>query len=116
VLLSAVYASGGRNQITVADERGTIILDGDEKLLVARGYNTPFEDFSVPDPAREVAGLPDNIWARSFYHLARETIGALRAGRTTVPHAATFSDGLRCQEIIDAVIRSHTEQRWIEIG
>jgi predicted dehydrogenase len=115
ILLSAVYASGGKNQITAAGERGVLILEGDDKLLGAQGYNTPFEELSVADPAREVAGLPDNVWARSFLHFAREITSALRAGKTAIPHAATFSDGLRCQEVIDAVIRSHEEQRWINV-
>lgn len=114
VLLSAVYASGGKNQITIAGERGTLFLEGDETLLGSEGYNTPLENLSVADPAREVAGLPDNVWARSFYHLAGETIRALRAGQTSIPQAATFTDGWRCQEVIDAVIRSQAEQRWIE--
>ena len=114
VLLSAVYASGGQNQITIAGERGTLFLNGDETLLGSSGYNTPLEDFSVPDPARQVAGLPDNVWARAFYHLTGETVRALRAGQTTIPQAATFNDGLRCQQVIDAVLRSQEEQRWIE--
>jgi len=115
VLLSAVYGSGGKNQMTAVGERGTLVLDGDETLLGARGFNTPFEDFSLTDRALEVSWLPDNLWARAFYHLANEVIHAVRTGQTEIPHAATFTDGLRCQEVIDAVIRSHAEQRWIEI-
>ncbi|HZS05157.1 MAG TPA: Gfo/Idh/MocA family oxidoreductase [Blastocatellia bacterium] len=115
VLLTALYASGGRNQMTVAGERGTLILDGDEKLIGSQGYNTPFEDFSLTDRALEIADIPENLWARSFYHLARETVIALQEGRTEIPHAATFSDGLRCQEVIDAITRSQAEKRWVEI-
>ena len=29
--------------------------------------------------------------------------------------AATFEDGLRCQEVMDAVRRSSTERRWIDL-
>lgn len=116
VLLSALYASGGKNQITVAGDKGTLILEGDEKLLGAQGYNTPFEDFSLPDRALEIAAIPDNLWARSFYHLARETVVALQDGRTEIPHAATFMDGLRCQAVMDAALRSHEQQRWVAIS
>jgi predicted dehydrogenase len=115
VVLSALYASGGRNQMMVTGERGALILEGDEQLLGASGYGTPFADFSAFDPAREVMGVPDNLWARSFYHLARETIQALGAGRIEIAHAATFTDGLRCQQVIDAILRAHNEQRWVEI-
>ena len=29
--------------------------------------------------------------------------------------APSFEDGLRCQEIVDAALRSHAEQRWIDL-
>ncbi len=116
VLLTALYASGGKNQMTVAGERGTLILDGDEKLLGSQGYNTSFEDFSLTDRALEIAAIPENLWARSFYHLARETIVALQEGRTEIPHAATFQDGLKCQEVIDAILQSQEEKRWVAVN
>ena len=116
MMLSALYPSGGKNQLTLVGEKGTIILDQDETLLAAAGFNTPFTDLSVPDPAREVDGIPGNLWARSFYHLAGATIDALKAGKSEVEGAATFTDGLRCQEVIDAIHRAQAGARWISIG
>lgn len=116
VVLSALFTSGGKNQITVVGSKGTLVLDGEETLIGAAGFNHQFEDMTLTDRAREIAIVPDNIWARSFYHLARETVQALREGRTEIAHAATFNDGLLCQEIIDAVLRSHEEQRWITVS
>jgi predicted dehydrogenase len=115
VLLTALYASGGKNQMTVAGDQGTLVLDGDETLLGSQGFNKSFEDFSLKDRALEIAMIPDNLWARSFYHLARETIVALQEGRTEIPHAASFNDGLRCQEVMDAILQSQAEKRWIEL-
>jgi predicted dehydrogenase len=112
VVLSAVYAAGGRNGMTVAGEHGTLILDGDEKLLAGRGYEAALEDLSVDDPARAVSGITDNIWSRSFYHLASATIEALGKGESSVHGAATFEDGLRCQRVIDAIQRSSTDDKW----
>lgn len=116
IQLSALYSSGGKNQVSAVGSSGTLVLDGEETLLGAIGYNHPFEDMSLADRAREISVLPDNVWARSFYHLARETAQALREDRTEIAHAATFADGLHCQEVIDAVQRSHAEQRWIRVG
>jgi predicted dehydrogenase len=116
VLLSALFASGGKNQVTAAGSKGTLVLDGEEAMSGALGYNHPFEDMSLGDRAQEISVLPNNIWARSFYHLARETVQALREDRTEIAHAATFTDGLRCQEVIDAVRRSNEERRWIDVG
>lgn len=115
VTLSALYASGGKNQITAVGTRGTLVMDGDETLIGATGYQQQFEDMSLVDRARGISIVPDNIWARSFYHLARETVQALRESRTEIAHAATFQDGLHCQEVLDAVHLAHAEQRWITI-
>ncbi len=116
ILLSALFASGGKNQLMAVGSKGTLVLDGEETLLGATGHNHQFEDTSLADRALEISVIPNNIWARSFYHLAREAVQALREDRAEIAHAATFADGLRCQEALDAVRRSHQEQRWIEIG
>ena len=112
VTLSALYPSGGRNQISIAGELGTIVLDADETLLAARGFNTALEDLSVADPSRNAVGVPGNIWARSFYHLAGATLKSLQDGKSTVEGAATFRDGWRCQQVIDAAHRSQDSNRW----
>jgi predicted dehydrogenase len=116
VTLSALFASGGKNHVGVVGSLGTLVLDGEETLSGALGYNHSFEDLSLGDRALEISILPNNIWARSFYHLARETVQALREGRAEIAHAATFADGLRCQEVLDAVRRSSLERRWVDVG
>jgi predicted dehydrogenase len=116
VSLSALFASGGKNQITAAGSLGTLVLDGEETMSGALGHNHSFEDLSLGDRALEISILPNNIWARSFYHLARETVQALREDRAEIAHAATFADGLRCQEVLDAVRRSSEERRWVDVG
>jgi predicted dehydrogenase len=116
VLLSALFASGGKNQLTAVGSNGTLMVEGDEQLLGAIGYSQQFEDMSLADRALEIAAIPNNIWARSFYHLARETVQALREGRSEIAHAATFNDGLHCQQVIDAIRRSSAEGRWVRPG
>ncbi len=83
--------------------------------MAARGFNARFEDLTPADPAREIGGIPDNQWARSFYHLAGSTIGALLKGESKVEGAATFDDGLKCQRVIDAIIRANARQQWEKV-
>jgi predicted dehydrogenase len=116
VTLSALFTSGGKNHVGVVGSKGTLVLDGEETLSGALGYNHSFEDLSLGDRALEISILPNNIWARSFYHLARETVQALREDRAEIAQAATFTDGLRCQEVLDAVRRSSVERRWVDVG
>jgi predicted dehydrogenase len=47
-----------------------------------------------------------------FSRMAAEFIGAIRENRPARPN---FHDGLRVQEVMDAVLRSATEERWITV-
>ncbi len=47
------------------------------------------------------------------YDLMWEFVSAIGEGRPAVP---SFLDGLNAQRIADAVLRSHRERRWIDIG
>lgn len=47
------------------------------------------------------------------YDLMWEFVSAICEGRPAVP---SFLDGLNAQRIADAVLRSHRERRWIDIG
>jgi predicted dehydrogenase len=52
------------------------------------------------------------MWARAFLLLAAGIRDALRQGRTSVPGAATFEDGLRNQAVLDAVRASSRTGEW----
>ncbi len=59
--------------------------------------------------------VPDTPWARAFLLYAAEIRDALRAGRTSVPGAATFEDGWRNQRVLDAVRESALRGDWIAV-
>jgi predicted dehydrogenase len=60
---------------------------------------------SPRDPAQ---GEPATVFR---YDLMWEFVSAITEGRDAVP---SFYDGLNAQIVADAVLRSHTERRWIE--
>jgi predicted dehydrogenase len=74
-----------------------------------------FKDLSVPDPLASVEGVSKNVWTRSFAHLAKYLVDVIRTGGA-VEKGATFYDGMRCQEVMDAARRSWEEERWVEIN
>ena len=45
--------------------------------------------------------------------LLRDWIAAIRTGEWG-PHAPSFADGAKTQEIMDGVIRSRAQGRWID--
>lgn len=117
--LASVFLSGAArhstgNHVQIFGSEGTITLaDADEKLMVARAGEA-FEDMSEPDPNANLPGIGKGIWNVSFVGLIREAAAAIREGRA--PRAgATFADGLKCQQAMDAVRRSSAERRWIAL-
>jgi predicted dehydrogenase len=113
VFVSYVAHYGGTNQVEIHGERGSLLLDHADRLW-GKQVGGAVEELTVPDPLEGALDLPNSIWARSFAHLAQELVTALREGRTP-QRGATFRDGLRCQQVLDAVRRSHAEERWIAI-
>jgi len=52
-------------------------------------------------------------WQNLFVHQVYEFFTAIGTGRAAVPD---FADGLRCQEVVDALIRSDREKRWVGVN
>lgn len=117
--IASVFLSGAArhnlgNHVHIFGSEGTIILSNDdEKLLVARAGEA-FQDMSESDPNATHPGIGKGIWNVSFVGLIQEATAAIREHRQ--PHAgATFADGLKCQQAMDAVKQSWAERRWIAL-
>ena len=80
-------------------------------------------DADLLDPAaaslvRFPAGHQEG-WADALYNLCADFYGAVAArsgGAGYEPSFATFADGHRLVQLVEAVAASHREQRWIEVG
>jgi predicted dehydrogenase len=115
VMMSAAARHGFDNLTRIFGSEGTLILDNsDEKLLVGRGSGA-FEDLSVPDLNAGLPGIGGGIWNVSFVGLMRELTSASLEGRD-VGAGATFEDGYRNQLVLDAVLASSRERRWIDLS
>ncbi len=117
--LASVFLSGAArhstgNHVQIFGSEGTIMLaDADEKLLVARA-GEQFQDMSEPDPNASLPGIGKGIWNVSFVGLIHEAAAAIREGRQPA-WGATFADGLKCQQAMDAVRQSSRERRWVAL-
>lgn len=114
VFVSYVAHHGGSNQIEVHGDAGSLVIDHDERLWGRRLGAAAPEELTAPDPLEGASGVPASVWGRSFAHLARELVAAIREGRAP-RRGATFADGLRCQQVLDAVRRSNDEGRWVTL-
>jgi len=102
--------------LTIHGENGSLRLTGEELLFAKPKAN--FERIAGSD----LSGRPGNSSGGAFgtgtYHLGLALKRALDDGdRDALAPAATFTDGLAQQKVLDAARRSHREGgRWVEIA
>ncbi len=113
--LSGVARHNLDNVTQIFGSEGTILLtNSDEKLLIAKA-GEPFEEASETDPNASLNGLNKGIWNVSVVAALREFAAAINEQRP-LREGATFEDGWRTQQVLDAVKRSGAERRWIDLG
>lgn len=114
VFMSGTARHNIGNHIQIFGSEGTIKLsDGEEKLWLAKAGGD-FVDVSESDPNASLPGIGKGIWNVSFVSLIREATSAIREGRG-VTWGATFADGLKCQQAMDAIRVSSKERRWVNL-
>ena len=100
VSLSSVAIGWKTSSIQIYGEKGALFVDGEEKLTMFR-KTTAAHDLTTKDPLLGVPWISGSIWLASFARLAEALIAAIRKGQAY--RGATFHDGVKNQEIIDAV-------------
>jgi predicted dehydrogenase len=89
---SVAFDAERLNELQVADE------DGFRRVLVTEPEH-PYMRFWWP---------PGHIigWGETFVHEVGYLFGAIAGEHDVAPHGATFEDGYRCAEVIEAMLRS----------
>lgn len=114
VFMSGVARHTIGNHIQIFGSEGTIKLsDGEEKLWLAKA-GEDFVDVSESDPNANLPGIGKGIWNVSFVSLIQEATAAIREKRG-VTWGATFADGLKTQQAMDAIRLSSKERRWVDV-
>ena len=114
VLISVVARHGARNETYIFGSEGTITLSNDtEKLLFGR-TGEPLAEVEIDNPYAGLDGVQPGIWNQSVLGALRELCAAIQESRP-LREGATFVDGLRNQMVLDAVILSERERRWIDV-
>ena len=100
---------------TIHGENGALRLTGEELLLAKPKAN--FERIAGGDISSRPGNSSGGAFGTGTYHLGLALKRALDDGdRDALAPAATFSDGLAQQRVLDAARRSHREGgRWVEI-
>lgn len=115
VFMSGVARHNLDNTTQVFGSEGTLLLsNSDEKLLFAKPGEA-FEDITVDDPNAALPGVNKGIWNVSVVAAMRELASAF-AEKRALKEGATFLDGWKNQLVLDAVLQSTTERRWINLA
>ena len=117
--LASVFMSGAArhnlgNHTQVFGSEGSILLSNDDEILKIAKAGEDFEDITVTDPNADLPGINKGIWNVSVVGLMNELVGAIREKRP-LKRGATFEDGLKCQQVMDAVHQSSRERKWIDL-
>jgi predicted dehydrogenase len=87
---------------------------GYEQLWVADLANRNFQPLQVP-ASYQNGHDPSVNWPQDYYTaLVRHFVARVRAQDIT-EGSSDFSDGLRAQELLEAIERSHFERRWVTL-
>ena len=117
VICSAVE-SERRHDVLLTGSRGFARLAEQQPLLVKEGkgdWREAANDHDLP-PSAELK-IPDTDWARCFIRYSRAIVDAIRAGKDEVESAATFQDGHRNQQVLDAARKSAGRaEDWVPVG
>ena len=114
VFLSGVARHNMGNHTHIFGSEGTLLLSNDDETLRVAKAGEPFEEENISDPNADLPGVNPGIWNVSVVGLMRELAAAIREGRAP-REGATFWDGWKNQEVLDAVKRSGEERRWIDL-
>jgi predicted dehydrogenase len=115
VFMSGIAANNIGNLTQVFGSKGSIVLDNETERLMFANAGEPFVDITVEDPNAALEGLNKGVWNVSVVGALRELTDAIREGRA-LRQGATFLDGLKNQEVLDAVRQSTQSRRWVDLG
>ena len=104
-----VYGSEGAAIARLVEEFGIC-----ETLKMARPDDVEFRELEVPARYYPPGGSPRESWRTLYYanltaNFASEVLGEIDGNE------GNFDDGLRVQEVINAVEISHHERRWVSL-
>ncbi len=108
--VTATAAFEGDEEITLSGSQGTLRIRED-RLFGAQAGDQVLTELAVPDRVGD--DLPDfaHYLTKPTALLQRSWVRAIRLGE---PIPTAFADGVKVQELLDAVARSSQQGRWID--
>ena len=114
VSVSMTEYPGYKNRLEFYGTEGSLAVEHRGEIFIAQSDESDWGSIDV-EIGESIAGIPDTGFARGFVEFAPHIIAAIREGRTSIKHAASFNDGLVIQHVLDAARESDRSGRAISI-
>lgn len=112
--LSVVESGKLQNQLEVYGSSGALMVEETGALWHSPAGAGDWRPVEV-DQDTVAPGMREGSWSRGFTKFSNAIIDALREGKTTVAGAATFADGYRVQQVLDAARDSNKSGCWVTV-
>jgi predicted dehydrogenase len=106
VSVSMVERPKYKNLIEFFGTKGALRVGYRGEIFLAAENERDWREIEV-EFDRPLENVADTGFARGFTSFAPKIIEAIQAGKSDIQHAATFADGLKVQEVIDAAHESN---------
>jgi len=112
--LSVVESGRLQNQMEVYGSGGALMVEETGELWHSPVGSGSWRPVEVEQDAI-ASGMRDSSWSRGFTLLSSAIIKAMREDRPTVAGAASFEDGFRVQQVLDAARTSNDSGAWVRV-
>jgi predicted dehydrogenase len=109
---SATAPHDAGDEIVLSGSHGLLILRDDGRLRGAR-KGEKLDDLPIPERLSPMLPDFDHPSTAPTLLLMREWVRAIRTGVAVSP---SFADGVKVQEILDGVVRSTQQGRWVDVA
>lgn len=107
VSVSMVEFPDYQNSLEFSGTRGAIRIEYKGEVFAARAGEENWRQIENISLGAAIEGVGDTGFSRGFTAFAPRIVEAIQNGATEIEHAATFEDGLKVQEILDAARASN---------
>ena len=114
VSISMIEQPQYQNRIEFFGVKGALRVNHQGEILLAKSGEKDWTKIDT-DLGKHVEGVPDTGFARGFMSFAPKIVEAIAGGKTEIPHAATFEDGVKVQKVLNAARESDQSKCMVKI-
>ena len=112
--LSVVESGKYENRLEMYGTTGALMVEETGELWHSPVGSGNWRPVQV-DQDHMAQGMRESSWSRGFTAFSGVIVEAMQSGKTTVANAASFEDGHRVQQVLDAARASNETGCWVKI-